>query len=946
MADLNLLYLAAVLLSALVLSSVLAVAFLHRKAPGSRQLAALMAVVLGYLLSRMLVHVLDQPAAQRLFFSLFWGFVVWTGPTLLAVVLQTIGSGAWLTGPRFLLLGLVPLATDVILLVHPAWYTVPVNFRTVDGFLIWDRVDGPWGPVLTVLWFGQLLFAVALLVVKLLRGPGERLIAGVLVLGLVPCITAGIASVVFGPSLWRIVIMDLCFIPMALAFAVAVFRFHLLSLPPLTTRLLDTIGDPILVVDMNRLVLFVNGPFCALVGRRREMLLGSDARLMLPPAVVGFLDEGLASSPDGGASRSRELALIDADGSLRVLVVNTMWHSDWRSGHAIACVMHDITERKRAEEGERAASASIRKLSRALEQIAESIVITNIGARIEYVNEAFLQVTGYRRDEVIGQNPSILQSGNTPRETYAALWDALTSGQTWQGEFHNRRKDGSVYIESAIISPVRDADGHVTHYVAAKADITERERAEGVLRLHDEILRNMEGGVTLISARDGTIVFANPKFEAMFGYDPDELTGRHVSILHGPSDKSPEAAASEITAALAGQGVWEGETLNARKDGTSFWCHAVISTLEHPEYGKVRVSVRHDISQRKAAAEMLYKALEELGLQNEEKEKRAVELTAAKEAAEFANLAKSRFLATMSHELRTPMNGILGMAQVLLGAELTEAKRREHARTILQSGETLLALLNDVLDLSKIEAGKIELVAAAFDPGQVVEEARTLFAQAAGGKGLRLGAGDTAATGPCYLGDRHRLRQMLSNLVNNAIKFTPQGDVRIEVREIERDADGALLEFSVIDSGIGVSPEQQERLFQPFTQADSSTTRRFGGTGLGLSIVRELAQAMGGGVGIEVSVPTTRIEIAVPDWVCSFSDLTAKEIGDASESRRCAGRIEPGRRWQGCSPAAGGSGVETDRRGAAAIGLVGGGVLPAAAHCRVHVSVLELAAGA
>ena len=366
------------------------------------------------------------------------------------------------------------------------------------------------------------------------------------------------------------------------------------------------------------------------------------------------------------------------------------------------------------------AAESLRKLSMAVEQSPESIVITDLAARIEYVNEAFLRHTGYTRQEVLGRDPNILNFGKTPPETFASLWESLTRGEIWRGEFHNRRKDGSEFIEFAIISPIRQPDGEITHYVAVKEDITEKKRI--------------------------------------------------------------------------------GEELDAHRNH-----------------------------------------LEELVAQ------RSAEVEEARSRADAANQAKSAFLTNLSHEIRTPMNAIIGLTRLLLQSNLDATQRRRLSR-IDAAAYHLLSIINDILDLSKIEAGRMRIEETDFLLNEVLGHVQLLITDSANEKNLEIET-DTDDVPPWLRGDPTRLRQGLLNFASNAVKFTERGKIILRTRLEAAEGEQLRVRFEVEDTGIGIPADKQAHLFEFFEQADVSTTRKYGGTGLGLAITRRFAGMMGGDAG-------------------------------------------------------------------------------------------------
>ena len=327
----------------------------------------------------------------------------------------------------------------------------------------------------------------------------------------------------------------------------------------------------------------------------------------------------------------------------------------------------------------------------------------------------------------------------------------------------------------------------------------------------------------------GNITSWNEGAAALLGYRADEAIGRPLII--GSRDSNSEE--ENRVAALESDETFSYETRTSTKSGTQLDIQISVAPLldgNHCVIGKICVA--HDVTQRKRSEE---------------------ELHAAREAAEAANRAKSSFLAKMSHEIRTPMNGVLGMTELLLETGLT-ATQRKFAETVQRSGKGLLSIINDILDFSKIEAGKLELERVDFDLRSTVEDVVELLAERAQNKGLELVCAIPADLTTVVNGDALRLGQVLTNLVGNAIKFTEQGEVVVRVSGVEETGDKAMLKFEVIDTGPGINEEARGRIFDNFSQADGSTTRKHGGTGLGLAISKQLVQMMEGEIEVDSEV--------------------------------------------------------------------------------------------
>jgi two-component system, sensor histidine kinase and response regulator len=387
-----------------------------------------------------------------------------------------------------------------------------------------------------------------------------------------------------------------------------------------------------------------------------------------------------------------------------------------RIGAAIEAAVEKRLILKRKTEAEE----KVYILLRAIEQNPVSILLTDINGNIEYVNPKFTWLTGYAENEVLGKNPRILKSGTKSPDYYKNLWETITAGKEWYGEFENRKKNGATYFESALISPITNEKGNITHFLAVKEDITEKKAA-------DEVIRN-------------------------YSINLEDIV-----------------------------------------------------------------------------------------------KKRTIELEMARDRAESADKLKSSFLLNVSHELRTPLNSIIGFSGILLQqitGPLNEEQKKQLAM-VQSSGRHLLSLINDILDISKIDAGELKPDYETFNLQELIEEVKNLAQPFAEDKGIIINFINNPEIGKIEC-DKKRVYQILINLINNAVKFTEKGSVTITCY---RENNSVAAEVS--DTGIGIKESDFENIFNPFFQLENSLTRKFDGSGLGLSITRKLLDMLGGSINVK-----------------------------------------------------------------------------------------------
>lgn len=469
------------------------------------------------------------------------------------------------------------------------------------------------------------------------------------------------------------------------------------------------------------------------------------------------------------------------------------------------------------------------------------VSIADSKGRIIYTNDKFSEISLYSREELLGQDHRLLNSGHHSPEFFQEMWRAISSGKVWRGEIKNRRKDGGYYWVNSTIVPFMDESGLPSRYVSIRTDITERKAMDQKMaeqRAFYERITETLGEGLYVQDENGLCTYMNSEAERLLDWSRAEFIGRpvHDTIHTLNADGSPLLAKDCPINGLTGQRMSSEDQVFVRRNGSIFPVGLVSQGIFLNGKYQGLVVAFQDITLRKQTEDAM---------------------SQAKNAAEEANRAKSDFLANMSHEIRTPMNGIIGMTELALDTEL-DAEQREYLSLVKTSANALLTIVNDILDFSKIEAGKMNLEQIEFSLLDMLSETTRSVALRAHQKGLELLLDVDSGIPEILIGDPGRLRQVLVNLIGNAIKFTHEGEivVKASLAATPPNKDQLVLHISVRDTGIGISEEKFQAIFDSFSQADTSTTRQYGGTGLGLTISARLVELTGGRIWLESTVGT------------------------------------------------------------------------------------------
>jgi len=624
---------------------------------------------------------------------------------------------------------------------------------------------------------------------------------------------------------------------------------------------------------------------------------GSDGFLMLAAPWLSDPDEverlGLTLSDFAIHDQTMDL--------LQVVQTQRMVNDDLRALAAKLSAQRTLLREKEAE---------ARKLALVASRTDNAVIVSDAEGRIEWVNEGFVRLTGWTSEEVIGKTPgSFLHGPESSAATIQMMGDAIRNGLSFRAEVLNYRKDGRKYWIALEIQPILNEAGVLTNFMAVESDVTERIQGERRRNLQFAVSRILAGGTTLDAAASSLLeAICEGLGWTVGGFWTPSAVSEELCLFSAWHDPAHDCQSFLEDSRQRRFRIGEGLPGRVWQSGQRVWVPDLTVDDNFPrspvalsgglgaalalpvfDNGLLQGVMEFFSPDIEKPDEVLLQTLDGICNQIGQfiiRRKAELELIRAREVAEAANRAKSDFLATMSHEIRTPMNGVLGFTQLLQHSDLS-VQQHDFVTSIRSSAEGLLRVIDDVLDFSKIESGYMEIEARPLSLQTCIEEAVATVSTSAAEKDLDLAARFAPEVPSSIVGDSLRLRQVLVNLLGNAVKFTPSGEVKLEVLASPGGSGTVLLSFSITDTGIGISPDRIDNLFKAFHQVDSSTSRRFGGSGLGLAICKRLVELMGGTISVksrvnegsvfsfQITVPIAREPAPIVDPI-PFPDLVGR----------------------------------------------------------------------
>lgn len=615
----------------------------------------------------------------------------------------------------------------------------------------------------------------------------------------------------------------------------------ILELKEFNESIVTNLTEGIILENNEGIIQFANPAMVNMLGYKKGELVGKHWSSFVPDDQI-IVVKNANKRREKGESDQYEMELARKDGERIFVLVGGVPYFNKGVYTGLLAAFTDITKRKNAE-------TELIKLSTAVTQSPSVIAITDTDGNLQYANPKFTEITGFSLDEAIGKNPRILKSGEHSDEIYKELWETISSGEVWRGEFQNKKKNGKLFWELASVSPIFDEQGKIINYIKVAEDITERKQAENNFK---HSIDESPLGIRIVN-QEGKTIYVNKELLDIYEFSSlDEFL--YTSAVERYTEKSYQEHQERKKIRQAGGDTSNYEISIRRKNG---------------EIRYIKVWRKEVIWNREKHFQVINQDITELKQLN-------TDLILAKEKAEESNRLKTAFLNNMSHEIRTPLNGITGFIGLLQDSDIDNEQKQHYFDIINKSSDRLIATVTDIIDISRIEAGLVNVSKTEVSVNKILDEQYNFFYQQAKAKELEL------IYKPClsdketrFVTDKHKLEGILTNLIKNAIKFTKKGEITFGC-SLKKAQDTEYLEFYVKDTGIGIPANRIDAIFNRFEQADIEDSRVYEGSGLGLAIAKSYVDMLRG----HISVTSNEGSGSTFTFCIPYSNQFVKECDD------------------------------------------------------------------